>query len=337
MKERYVRLTAVVLAVALLLIPSCKEDPSPSTQPTLTFTVTNQRGNTNGNIANMGLAVKQGEWILFSDLADDAYLKATADGGRHCVTLMEDLDDTYACLNLMGQRMDYVSSTYGDINTLYLDEGVAMPTWTGNTYCLQSVEGDLWFIDESGDGRIYRVDPETAETQAVGTHPAYLQGVTDQNTHTSFSVDGGYLYYAAADDGNRVYRVTLADGREERLTDRSAGILMAEKGTVLFTDPGDGNRLYRLTAEGQAVAVTDGSVAAFNTDGTTLWYVEEATGSLMKSGKTGGFGEKVCDTQGVMYLLLLDEVIMLYCVDGEGTPATLFVDTATGEVYKPGR
>lgn len=335
MRSAFHRLTAALLALSLLLFPACGEKTPADTTPILTFAETNQRGNTNGNIANMGLAVRQGEWILFSDLADDAYLKATADGGRHCMKLMEDLDDTYACLNLIGQRLDYVSATYGDVNTLYLEENVAMPTWTGHTYCLQSVLGDLWFIDETGDGRIYRVNPETAETESVGTHPAYLEGVTDQTAHAAFSIDGGYLYYCAADDGSRVYRVRLSDGTEERLTQQSAAILIAEKGNVLFADADDG-RLYRITAEGETLPMTSGGVTAFNTDGTTVWYVDASTGELMRCGVDGGFADKLCDAENAMYILLLEDVIMIYCADEEGTPATLFVNASTGETYSPG-
>ncbi len=327
---------ALLLCLCVCLIPSCGDTPPAGiSEPLLTFSETNERGNTNGNAANMGLAVRQGEWIVFSDMADDAYLKATKDGGRHCVVLMEDLADTYACLNLIGDRLDYVSTTYGDVNTLYINEEVAMPTWSGQTYCLQSVKGDLWFVDESGDGRIYRVNPQTGEETAVGSHKAYVSGVTDAASYTTFSVDGEFVYYAAADDGNSLYRVNLANGEETRLTDTAVGMLIAEQGTVLYTLPKENGRLYCLTADGRVYPVTKEGVSTFNTDGTRLWYADKSTGRVMEGLVSGGVFETLCQGGNVQYLLYLGDVLMLNGESDDGKPVTRFVDLSTKETYTP--
>ena len=77
------RLFCCVLCVCVTLCFSSCEKDGDSEKVTLTFSEINVRGNSNGNIANMGLGVVQGEWIIFSDLSD-GYLKATKDKGAHC-------------------------------------------------------------------------------------------------------------------------------------------------------------------------------------------------------------------------------------------------------------
>jgi len=306
------RLLAILLLFSLLC--GCRAEETNSSA--FSFTAVNTRGNTNGNIANLGLAAAQDEWIFFCDLSDEGRLKATKDGGRTSIELMADLDDTYACLNLVGQTLNYISSSYSDLNAVLLDEETAVSVWTGHSYCMQVYDGDVWFIDESGTGLVTRLDAETGETVTYGSHPAYLESVTNESVHTSFSLDNGYLYYAAADDNNRIYRVNLSSNEEACLADASATVLAVQDGAVYFTDANEGNRLFRLK-NGKTVLLTETGVGTFNVEGSTVWYTDtSASGSpLMKL--ENGIAARVCDVPNTMYVSRVNHLLVLYTSDGE--------------------
>lgn len=334
------RIIACFLCISLFLcFSSCEKEPEEDgTGITLNFSETNTRGNTNGNIANLGMGAKQGEWIIFTDLGDGGTLKASKNGGKHCITLMSHLNDIFACINLTGQRLDYISSLYGDINTVWLEDQTASSLIATSSYCMQAVDSRYYYIDEGGDGGIYKMDPDSAEPVRVGTHAAYIQDVTTESSHASFSVDGGYLYYCAADDDLRIYRVDLETNEEVMLCSRSASMLIVQDGRVMFIDA-DNRRLYSLDEDGTAEALTQCSVGTFNFDGSHIFYTDTSRSGkpVMRMSLAGNGAAKLCDAEDTMYITLLDDLVMLYCVNDEGSNArNLFVDRSGGETYSPG-
>lgn len=284
----------------------------------------------------MGLGATQGEWMIFCDMSD-GYLKASKDKGKTCITLMESLNDMFACINLTGQTLDYVSPIYGDINTVDLSDGFASSLIPSNSYCLQRVDDVLYYIDEGGDGKICRVDCLTGETEILSSRKAYIENVTDDILHPSFSIDGGFLYYAAADDGFSVYRIDLASKEEIKFCDCKAAMLIAQDGKILYKD-GDDSRLYSVSQNGEKAQLTEGKIGTFNFDGSAVYYTDPSTSrdTVMKMGILGGDASVFCEVSDTMYINLLDDVVMLYCIsdDGEIT-RTVFVDKS-GNYYFPG-
>ena len=313
------RFLALLLCLCLV---SCRAEPP--REAAFSFEKENVRGNTNGNLANLGLAASQGEWIFFCDMADGGMLKATRDGGKTCAVLMESFDDAYACLNLVGQKLSYISSLYGDINAVLLDEETAVSLWAGHSYCMQVADGGTWLIDESGDGFVKRFDEETGDAVSYGTHPAYVENVSGTSLHTSFSLDNGYLYYAAADDGNRVYRVDLTSGAEEKIVDTAVTTLVAENGSVYYTDAASG-RLYRL-ANGQLFPLTQTRVGTFNVEGKVVWYTDGSQAGSPVMRLENGVATRVCDVKDTMYLCRVNGLLMLY---GEESGITFVSDDGT--------
>lgn len=283
----------------------------------------------------MGLGVVQGEWIIFSDL-ESGYLKATRDKGKHCLTLVEDFQDMFACLNLTGQSLDYISPIYGDINTIDLESGMPSSLIGSSSYCLQKVDNYLYYIDESGDGNIRRVSCETGEDEVLSSHKTYIEGVTTESTHASFSIDNGYLYYTAADDGFSIYRIDLASKEEVKLSDDGASMLIVEKGHIIYKST-DSGKLCSLSDEGEKKELTKNAVGTFNFDGTYIYYTDMSTASktVMKMRRTGGSSAVFCNEADTMYINLLGDTVMLYCVSESGDdPRTVFV-SADGESYRP--
>lgn len=336
MKSSFLRrLFCCILCVCVTLCFSSCDKDGDSEKVTLTFSEINVRGNSNGNIANMGLGVVQGEWIIFSDLSD-GYLKATKDKGAHCLTLMESLNDMFACMNLIGQELDYISPLYGDINTVDLSDGSASSLIPSGSYCLQRVEGFLYYIDESGDGKVCRVNCETGQDESLSSHKAYIEGVTTESLHASFSIDNGYLYYAAADDNFSIYRINLSTKEETKLSSSKAAMLIVEEGHVVYKD-GDDSKLYSLSENGEAKRLTDVKVGTFNFDGTYIYYTDLSSSreTVMKMRRSGNDASVFCDVSDTMYINLLDDIVMLYCISGNGEiTRTVFVDSE-GKYYIP--
>lgn len=326
-----------VAAACSLCLASCGEQEGPAERTPISFSSVNERGNTNGNIANMGMGVSQGEWIIFTHMEDGGLLKASKNGGRHCFSLMSGLNDIFACINLTGYRLDYISSVYGDINTAMIDDETASALISGTSYCIQTVGGYVYYIDESGDGGVYRFDTESGKSERIGSHAAYDENVTSESSHASFSIDDGYLYYCAADDGSRIYRVELESGAESLIGDVSADMLIADGGSIFFVGSDD-RCLYSLSDDGNFKRLTQCAVGTFNFDGRYLFYTDaDAAGSpVMRMSRSGSGAVKLCDVTDTMYITLLGDVVMLYCVSDGGSVSTVFVDRGSGDTYSPG-
>ena len=328
--------TLFLLCLFIAALTSCEDANEDGGRTAIPFSVTNTRGNTNGNTANLGLAAIQGDWIIYSDMGKSNLLKATSDGGRHSLTFMETLNDSFACLNLIGQRVDYISSYYADINTADLTDETAQPLRSGRSYCILTVSDTLYFIDESGDGGIYRVDREfMSAAKRIGTHPAYVEGVTDSQNHASFSVDGGYLYYCAADDGMRICRVDLETNEETLISDAGAAMLIVENGKIYYLDKSD-RGLDLLNDDGSAARIVSARVGTFNLDENYIFYTDlSQDGSpVYRVDVNSGEIERIGGVSNTVYLYVLGDHLMFYCVDPvSGGESLYFSDLDGGNMH----
>ena len=312
---------ALLLALALAVCAGCAPANGPADSssqgaaseapPTLTFAQENTRGNTNGNLANMGLGVVQDDWILFLDLPRMRLFAMHRDGSGRAEVL-RDVQDMFLCMNLLGERLHYVSYFMQDVNLYALDGSEWYPLLEGPTYCLL-VEGDtLYYVDEGGDGGCYAMNLSDGQSRRLGSHAMY-DGSNGENGLTSFSVEDGYFYYIACDDEDHVYRVELATGAEEKICDVPADRLIVQDGVVYTVAQEDG-RLYRSAPDGSGrTALTEHRVGAFNVDAQGIVYLNlDDAGQVWSMGTQGENAAKFCDAQDVQYITLLDTYVMLY-------------------------
>ena len=95
---------------------------------------------------------------------------------------------------------------------------------------------------------------------------------------------------------------------------------------------------YSLSDDGNFKRLTQCAVGTFNFDGRYLFYTDaDAAGSpVMRMSRSGSGAVKLCDVTDTMYITLLGDVVMLYCVSDGGSVSTVFVDRGSGDTYSPG-
>lgn len=324
------RITAFLICGAVAICTSCGGKSETSSQESaaskIEFSQINTRGNTNGNIANYGLGVAQGDKIFFSNPCDEYYMYTLEDGKPKKV--FEEMQDVFLQMNLIGDNIYYISGLYGDMCYYNVNGGIPGGFSDINTYAL-IMDGKTLYAVDGNDGYLkrWKTDSDTVEGEKLGTHKAYI---TANNTVLSISVDGDYIYYAAADDGYKVYRVCLKDNTETKIVDSGAKLMIAEGGKVYYTL--EDGKLYTCDGDGSnTVCISEKKVAAININEKYIFY-SVADEGLFRTDISGENEVKLLDLRNISYINLMNEYAFIYSgIEGDVVTATSKLIKDTGE------
>ncbi len=325
--------TAVLFALALVFCSSCKSEGenvsevAVSSTANYSFSQINTRGNTNGNIANYGLGVAQGDTVFFSNPCDEYYIYTVENGKPKKV--FEEMQDAFLQMNLIGDNIYYISGVYGDMCYYNVNGGIPGGFADINTYVFL-MDGDALYAVDCNDGYVkrWKMNSESIEGEQLGTHKAYV-GTGDKAL--AISVDGEYIYYAAADDSYKVYRVSLKDNTETKVIDSGVSFMIAEGDKIYYANE-DGNKLYSCDGAGEnAKVLSEKKVAALNVNEKYIFY-SVADEGLFRIDLSGENEIKLSDLKNISYINLMNEYAFIYSgVEGEVLSATSKLIKESGE------
>jgi serine/threonine protein kinase len=234
------------------------------------------RGNSVGNIANVGIAVQQGDWIYHrkNDLQGALY-KTNINSGEQ-IKLND--DDSWN-INVMGDWLYYSNSAEKwNVYKMLIDGSDRTRVNSDDSGNLNVVGNWVYYRNDDEEGSIYKIRTDGTERTRLNNEQSYYLNVVDgwiyfQNRSDGGSlykirVDGtertklnnddswhlnvvdGWVYYCAANEGWQIFKVRL-DGSERTFVnhDQSAN-LNSHDGWLYYRNDDDGSRLYKIRPDG---------------------------------------------------------------------------------------
>ncbi len=234
------------------------------------------RGNSVGNIVNVGIAAQQGEWIYHRTNDPRGGIYKTNIQGTEQYKLND--DDSWN-INVLGNWLYYSNSAEnwnvykvdidGDNRTRinYDDSGNLNVVGEWIYYRNDDENGSIYKIRVDGSDRT-RLNNEQSYYLNVVDDWVYFQNRSDEGSLYKIRVDGtgrtklnnddswhlnvveGWVYYCAANESSNIYKVRL-DGSDRILVnfDQSAN-LNINNGWLYYRNDDDGSKLYKIRPDG---------------------------------------------------------------------------------------
>ncbi len=222
------------------------------------------RGNSSGNIANLGLVATDGDRVYFSNVGKNFYLYSMHPDG----TIIEQLneDQTYY-INLVGDWIYYVNGSDNDtIYKIKTDGSEKERMGEESSAYLQLVGEWLFYADfsDGGHGHVHRLNLNSGERRVLFHYGG---------AHLNFTNE--YIYYINREDGEKVYRQNLAgfNERVDTLDSYRAVSLLANEHGLYFINATMGEELWGMIDSGDAQELVDGPVKFINCDDQGLYYI----------------------------------------------------------------
>ena len=213
--------------------------------------------NSSANAANHNLAVSGGDWIYYCEVAGDTYggsdsriYRVRADGSgqvkgeTYIVPFNQDsasglclLDSWLYYENWSDGQKIYRCSLQGDKKELVADVPARWLQRAG-----------IWLIYAKSEVKTTRVKDNGLYKRSLitGEETRLADGGVE-----NVCADGGYVYYLAAEDGYRLYRVSTNGGIPEKIIDNECASFSVAGGMIYYVNHEDGNRVYSATISGK--------------------------------------------------------------------------------------
>lgn len=251
-------------------------------------TVSNNRGNTIGNISNYGFAVENDDWIFYN-YDETKIIRINKENGERDVVLEKEGIDS---LNLIDDKLYY--DIYDDDE---VDEGIYVIDLNNNEIqklCEDSacdiniVDGYIYYINYSDDGTIYRMNIDGSEKQKINSLSFYslvvegdwmyvINSIDDyklsklktdgtelivlDNEHSDCSyinISGEWIYYIL-DYEDGIFRVKKDGSEQQKLITKNVSLINVYKDYVFFSyeEVNDKSYLCRIDKNGQNLMILD--------------------------------------------------------------------------------
>lgn len=234
------------------------------------------RGNTPGNINNLGMFASDGDYLYYSDMSNNGYLsRHRLDGGERKVLMNKEV----RYINLAGNSL--VFTVLGNGNCPYrldLDTGDCIKLADGVAYRITVINDIVYFISDAEF--LYRMNLDGSDFGQLG-----MDGVR------YFCVMGERIYYHNPQD-NRVYRMNLDGSGAGKVSDEPLhplSYLTVTDDSIYFLD---GNSLIsRMGLDGMDKKVLcRNSIRCFNLSGGTIYFSSMHDGKVRSVSTDGGEG-----------------------------------------------
>ena len=304
--------------VSLTLEFLTEEEPAPEPQLEPETTSSNGRGNSAGNIVNLGLVAQQGGWIYYRSNDGGRIYKVRTDGSER--TKLNDESSSY--INVVDGWIYYVKGyefggriyrmrTNGSERTKLNDES--------SSYYINVVDGWIYYV-VAGKGGIYRMRIDGSEcTQLTKEFSKYINVIdgwvyyqgslrkiyrmrTDGSERTQVHDDAadyinvvdGWIYYGKISPYTWLYKMRIDGSERTQLNDKHSDHINSVDGWVYYSNFSDNGRLYKIR--------TDGSGCTKLNDESWSNYINVVDGWIYYSGsggicriRTDGSGRQLVD------------------------------------------
>ncbi len=222
-------------------------------------------GNTNGNIANMGFSVTDGDWIYFLHQEGEGSLYKMKKNGTEESQIIAGpamfLNVVDGWIYYVDQKADskvYRIRPDGTERTLVVDAAASYLISDGAMlYYISGKEAD-----EKPERKIYRCKLDGTEPTLISATPA-----------AQFNLVGEFIYYVGGED-RQVHRIKTDGTSDQVLGDAKPGGIIVQGDTIFYVNELEETRqLWSMKTDGTGAArLSEDQVTTFNVSGDWIWY-----------------------------------------------------------------
>jgi hypothetical protein len=317
---------SITPSAARTLTPILSVTPEPSAEPTAEPTPTpeptappataepdptpespDNRGNSAGNLANVGMVAQQGDWIYFVNTSDKWMLYKVNINGTGKVKIS---DDSASYLNVYGDWIYYANFTDGDKLYRIRTDGTARTALISDAVDFVSVVNDVIYVTDKFLGHyLFRMNLDATGLTLIST-----------DSCMDVNVVGSHIYYTGyPSDMNpanaRIIRIKT-DGSEKTLLHQSpserlavSGIHMYFKHVQPILNSTEDMIPYSALVNGASVQrLCDDRVRSINAEGDWMYYKDEKDSLLYRVRYDGTGKMKVGECPQDYFYILGDRI-----------------------------
>jgi hypothetical protein len=259
-----------------------------------------RRGNSAGNINNLGIATSDDVWIYYSYIDEGYHLyKESLETGER-IRLNE--DQSY-CLNISEDWIYYINGSDDDSIYRIKTDG------TGRMCLKEGTSSDLHVIGE----RIIYI-----YKSAGSPHGLYMM-LNDGTEERVLIEDGGVastntvanlIYYIYYGDHDSIYYLDNDTGFKHKLTNTRSADLIVEDGWFYFINDDSGAKIYRGNLEtGLTEKLNDEGCSYLNLSGEWLYYMSYEQGGRIVKMRTDGSERRTINDSYSVYINIVGDWI----------------------------
>ncbi|QGU95849.1 DUF5050 domain-containing protein [Clostridium bovifaecis] len=207
----------------------------------LTLTVEDNRGNTHGNMNNLGIVAYDKGWVYYSNYDDEGKLyKEKLDGSEDTKIS----DDPSIFINVLGEWVYYAN--YSDAGKLYKikTDGTGRTRLNNDQSEAINVVGEwIYYSNIADGGKLYKIKTDGTERKKLNDDPSGF-----------INIENDVIYYVKINDGGEeqpIYKVkTDGTGRAKVVNDLVAWF-QVENGWIYYSNASDVMNIYKVKIDGQ--------------------------------------------------------------------------------------
>ena len=300
--------------------PAPPGPPSPPQNPTnkTTLTPPEVRGNTVGNIVNLGSVALQGEWIYYlsSFVGGNSLYKIRTDGSGK-----QKLNDNLSFyINVVGEWVYYRDPGKEGKGSIYKirTDGSGKQRLNDEGSHFINVVGE-WVYYTGRDNALYKMRTDGSERQKLNDDTSY-----------DINVIGEWVYFRNWSDREKLYKIRTDGSEKQRLNDDKSISVNVVGGWAYYRNESDSGRLYKIRTDGsERQRLNDDSSFDINVAGEWVYYRNWGDGEKLYKIRTDGGGRQRLNDENsssikvvgewVYYENLKDGVYSNYRIRTDGT------------------
>ncbi|MDD4493088.1 MAG: DUF5050 domain-containing protein [Eubacteriales bacterium] len=221
----------------------------------------NIKGNSNGNLINLGLVSRQNEWIFYSNFSDGGKLyKKRIDGSEK--TLLS--NDTCRQINVVGDWVYYCNESDKNIYKVKID-GTEKINLQKKCLYYMYVEGDWIYFENIDQSGFSKMKIDGSEFSIIFSDQIW-----------SASIANEWIYYSneSGDDSDyrNLYKIDI-NGKNKTIIDKTDNIWASIPiGNIVYYERGCGE-FFKINSDGsEKLKIAEVGHEGFNISGDWLFY-----------------------------------------------------------------
>ena len=265
--------------------------------------VSEERGNTPGNITNGGFAARQGEWIYYSNMSHIGYAytppshrndnykklcKVRADGSGK--TLL--CDDRCKFVNVLGDWIFYCNeSDFGKLYKIRTDGTGRLKLSDDSCQYVNVLGGCIYYCNISDSYKLYKMRTDGSGREKLCDDSAWDINVIGNMIYYHKQNDVDWIKRACTgesngtmindDDSCRIYRICTDGSNRTMINDDDSWHINVAGDWIFYTN--DDGKLYKIRIDGtERTMLIDGEIGYINVYGNWVYYYDENDSNVYK-------------------------------------------------------
>jgi hypothetical protein len=262
-----------------------------------TLRVDERRGNSSGNIINLGIVAQRDDLIYYSNYSDEGKLYKIKEDGSNITKIS---NDASLYINIMEDWVYYFN--YSDGGKLYkikidgtgrtkLNDDVSQQVTVLNEW--------IYYVNASDNNRIYKIRTNGTSRTKV-----------NNDSSVNINVVDAYIYYTNLSDANKIYKIKTDGLGRVKLNNDQSGFINVADGWIYYANASDSQKIYKITTNGtDKTKVKDQEALFINVKNGYIYYSNAYGNNLLSRIKIDGTEETMLNESESIFFNVINDYI----------------------------